>query len=380
MNKLNKLSIVCAALAASTLCADAFADGRRDLYFQQATERYFNLPQGARTAGMGGSSVVTSSDSTSVVGNPAGLGFLKGAEVSASYGYDTLSGNEHPTYGEVEQKTNSGMVLGTFPISPVQDDLPANGNVGLGWSGYSGEVEDDSFGVENDGYRVHGAYAIALSDSTTLGYGLTYFNDELKGDLFDNSMTSGFRHTLGVQNKISDSVTFGASTFVGHGDRDVEIYSLGTTENSDMMEVGVDIGVAYKLAKTLIAASVDYQHYDSEGGYRSGPDEVVYGGDEQGNAFAIRLGVEQELADWLKGRLGYRYQGNADYDYSRTELSDLNGSAKYNAWSAGLGVAIPVNGQYIKAVNLDYGVDYRAVGHDDWSHYVTASVPFGVCK
>jgi hypothetical protein len=75
------------------------------------------------------------------------------------------------------------------------------------------------------------------------------------------------------------------------------------------------------------------------------------------------------------------YGGNLSYDYERAELNDLNGnSAKYNAWTAGAGVVFPIGKEYyVESVNLDYGVQYRAIAENDWQHVVTVSAPFSPC-
>ena len=104
------------------------------------------------------------------------------------------------------------------------------------------------------------------------------------------------------------------------------------------------------------------------------------GGDEKGNIFNLRLGVEQGVTDNLLVRAGYRFAGLSDYDYSRDEIRPIGGSANYNAFSVGAGLVLPTDWHYIPEVRVDYGVEYRAVGNDDWQHAVTLSMPFSVCE
>ena len=94
-----------------------------------------------------------------------------------------------------------------------------------------------------------------------------------------------------------------------------------------------------------------------------------------------RIGVEQVVTDWFRARAGYMYGGNLNYDYERAELSNLDGnSAKYNGWSVGAGLNIPIGKEYfVEAINLDYGAQYRPIGHNDWAHVVTVSAPFSPC-
>ena len=366
-------------LAYSFAGTELFADGRRDFYSQLAQQRYYDQPQNARTFGMGGSSVVTSSDSSSTVGNPAGLGMMKDGEASVTYGRNTVSGNEHPSYGDSEQTEDSGQALMALPLGPTSDGLPWYGNIGLGWSGYDSDV-DDSINTKTDGYRVNLAYGKALSETFSIGYGLTYVNDTIEADNFDFSGDNKFRHTLGIQNKASDTLTLGAIAFIGHGDQDMRVLSTGQTESSDMNEFGFELGAGMQVATgTLVSFAAGYSDYDADGSLVGGPDTAVFGGDEKGHTFNIRLGMEQAVSDSLKLRAGYRYAGVTEYDFERADLESIRGSAKYNAFSAGVGTMIDIDGTYVQAIKLDYGVEYRALADGDWQHVVTASVPFTIC-
>ncbi len=357
------------------------ADGRRDLYTQQAQQRYYPQQQNARTFGMAGSSVVTSSDSSSVVGNPAGLGLMWGGDFSGTYSNDTLSGNEHPSYREVEEDRNIGQTLLALPLGPVTNGTPDFGNVGLGWTGFNSDYGDDTFNTKSNGYRVTGAYALGLTDTLSFGYSLSYYKDSLRSDLYDYSMNDGFRHTFGVSSIVSDALTVGASFFFGNGDHATRFKLADAKFGSDTDSSGFELGAAYKLSEsTLVAVSGDYQHFKAGGDILSSDPEIVPGGKERGDTFAVRVGVEQLISDYLTARAGYRFQANTNYHFSRPELEVLNGSATYNAWTLGLGLKLPIDGTYIKSVNLDYGVEYRSVGYQDWQHVVTLSTPFDLCS
>ena len=359
----------------------ALADGRDDLYFQQSKQRYFNQPQNARSFGMAGSSMQTSSDSSNVVSNPAGLGFMQRGDFSATYSQDNISGNDNSTYDRVEQQENGGQVLMAAPLGPYANDLPEYGNFGIGWSGYNSDVDNDPFNAETDGYRLTLAYAKAISETTSIGYSLAYFNDEYSSDLYDNSMTNGFRNTVGIVNKASDVLTLGASAFWGFGSRDVDTIG-GQSGDSDQDEFGLGLGAGYQVAEaTLLSTGIDYEYYDSDGDIAVSDPSIVNGGDESGHTLNLRVGVEQTVTDYLKLRGGYQYGGNLAYNYDRAELENLDGnSAKFNGWSAGAGLSLPIGKEYyVEAVNVDYGVQYRPLGHDDWQHVVTVSAPFSPC-
>jgi Outer membrane protein beta-barrel domain len=348
-----------------------YADGVMDFYQQLAKQRYFDSPQSARDVGLAGSSVSTSQDSSNVLGNPAGLGFMRQAEVSTTYGRDFVSGRDTDDYGSIEQDIDSGYVVGAFPIAPTLDGLPALGNVGFGWSGFQSSV-DDVANTETEGYRLHAAYAKALSETLSLGYSFAYVTNEQDSSThkFDNG--NGYRHALGVEHLASHDLTLGSTAFVGWAqDGRHSLPSLGGKANIDLLSYGLDFGAAYRvLPKTTMLFRADFVRYETDAGpVNDGPALDL---DEYGHQFGGRVGVEQGINDWLTVRAGYRYQANTKYQFDYAP--DEAGTAKYNAVSFGAGVEI---GDYAR---IDYGAEYRAVGADDWSHYVTVSVPFSICR
>lgn len=332
----------------------AFADGPTDFYTQYDQQRFFNQQKSARQVGMGGSSVATSADSSSILGNPAGMGWMKDAEVSGGYASEDLSGNDAATFQDVQQDRNAGNVLGAFPLHPYLDDLPAWGNLGLGWSGYNSDA-DDSLDSDSSGYALHAAYAKALNKNWSAGYSFAYMNDEVEfGNGSKDKMTDGVRQAVGAQYKASENTMYGVSTSYGFGTRELD----GNSGSSDdIASWGIEGGVAHTMGKTELDFSLDYTGYNHD----VGDDHYAWG---------FHTGVEQSLADWLKARVGYHYQANMGYDIGRGEEDN----AKYNGISFGAGVMIG------KHLRLDYGADYRAIGDNDWTHVVSASIPFSICK
>jgi opacity protein-like surface antigen len=377
LGRVTALSFV--GLVGSGLLAPNFlqADAQRDYYSQQATRRYFNTPQNARTFGMAGSSIQTSSDSSSVTGNPAGLGLMQGGDLSLSYGRNTFSGRSYPGYENIEQDEDSLRGLLALPLGPVADGLPEFGNIGFGWNGYDSD-SNDALNTESEGNEIYGAYAKALSDTLSIGYSLGYFDDELKGDSFNYDSSANFRHTLGVQHVVSDEISWGTSIFVGHGDYDATFD--GATSESSLNQYGIEVGVGYRMGMTLLTSGLGYSYYDTDGRQNSSSNSIVIGGDESGHGINFSVGAEQTISDWLKLRAGYRYNGLNDYTFERADLSALDGSAKYNAFTAGVGFLIPLENHYVSAVHLDYGAEYRAIGDGDWKHVATVSVPFDLCE
>lgn len=341
----------------------ALADGVQDFYHQMNQKRFFNNLQGARTAAMAGSSVATSSDSSSILGNPAGLGWMKDAEVAASYMNETVSGNDLMDYSKIDGTTNGGYAVGAFPIKPYEEALPEYGNIGLGWSGYRTD-SDDSLDLDYRRWQLHAAYAKALNAAWSVGYSFSY--DNLKTDTFyfDEEMNDGIRQAVGAQYKMSERTMFGLSTHYGFGRGKVKDLLPQFSDEFDELNRkvrswGVEGGVAQTVfTNTLLTASVDYTGYWQNI-------------DSDSSAWGFRLGAEQPIVDWFKLRAGYRYQANLNYDMF--DDGD-NENAKFNAVSFGAGVNIT------KYARVDYAAEYRAISDGDWSHWVTLSIPFSICK
>ena len=173
---------------------------------------------------MGGSSVATSTDSSSTIGNPAGLGMMKKGDVSVSVGVNDISGNEFPSGPSIKEEETSGSVLAAVPLGPVKDDLPDFGNLGFGWTGRSGDFGDDTLDTDTDGYQVALAYGAALDKDMSVGYGLTYNTDKVRADIYDYKMSNGFNHTVGLQNKVDEDLTVGAQVNLGHGSHRLNLY------------------------------------------------------------------------------------------------------------------------------------------------------------
>lgn len=353
-----------AAMASGVLllAGSVMAEGREDFYTQTNQQRYFNMAENARTFGMAGSSVPTSSDSSSVAGNPAGLGFMKDAEVSATYYRDTISGNDAADYGDVETDIDGGHVLAAVPLAPTLDGTPKYGTLGLGWSGAKGEA-DDVANSDGKGYSLTVAYGKDLSDSLALGYSAAFVHKKFTAHSattdFSSKMDNGVVQTVGLQKKLSSATTLGVDTNFGFGTYESEATSGGNVaqgEDEDIHSWGAEVGVGHTMGATTLAGAIDYETYQSD----IGDDSYAWG---------IRTGLEQAFTDWLKGRIGYRYQANFDYD-----AGFGNDNAKYNAVSLGAGVKL------MKNLFADYGTEYRWVGDgSDWTHTVTLSVPFSLC-
>ena len=362
----SKALIISASLVALT--APVLADGRADYYQQFAKQRFFDQQSSARSIAMAGAPIATTMDSSSVLGNPAGIGFMKDAEISGNYTHEMISGNDLDTYEDIESDRDNGYAVGAFPISPYLDALPENGNIGLGWSGERFDGEDSN-NSDSRVYGIHAAYAKALNDRWSLGYGITYKNDDVNTDSYDYEMTDGVRQTVGFQNKVKENFTWGSSFFYGFGQGSRDLVDGSALADFDLSSWGADLGATTKLGSTTIAYSADYTNYSTNGGSFITTSETSEDGGA--DAFGFRLGAEQPINDWLALRAGYRYMANLSYDFP--EVDGLEGTEKFNAVSFGAGFKL-------HNVNVSYGAEYRALANDDWTHSVNLSVPFSLCK
>ena len=354
---------IAGAVAAGALlfAGSVVAEGREDFYTQTSQLSYFNTPQNARTFGMAGSSVATSSDSSSVVGNPAGLGFMKDADVSVTYNHNEISGNDADGFGDIHADIDGGQALAALPIVPTLDGTPKYGTLGFGYTGFRGDANDRD-NTEFRNYSLDLAYGKDISDRLSIGYALAYNQNKIKAMQGNQSLTAklddGVRQELGLQYKASSATTYGLSSHYGFGSFDAEGVNGNQTAkvgSADISNWGADIGVGHTIGKSLLTASFDYDIYNNEA--------------DDFNAFSGRVGIEQTLTNYLKARLGYRYTAitGADFGYE-------NNNSKYNAVSFGVGV------QLAKYLMADYGGEYRESGNGDWQHLVTLSVPFSLCN
>ncbi len=362
-------SLTLAAVGVFAIASVSLADGLADYYSQLAHQRFFNYQRSARSIGMGGSSFVTDTDSTSIFGNPAGLGFMENAEVSVNYARDYISGKDITDYDDVQFDLDSGYAVGAFPISPNLDGLPNYGNIAFGWNGARGSSDDD-FDSRSRGYGIHLAYAKALSDTVSLGYGVSYMADTFKNNTgLKYKLEDGVRQNVGLMIKPNDKWRFGAMGFYGFGGPDVD--TQAGKNSFDVWSAGADVGAAYMVSDaTTLASSVDYTYMKAKDGSFTGL--AARGDKEDGSALNARIGVEHKINDRISARLGYRYAANFGYDFIGLPEA-VSQHAKFNGVSIGAGVNLT------KSLRLDYGAEYRAVGDGDWTHAVSATVPFSIC-
>lgn len=356
---------------------------QRDFYFQEQQQRFVSPAFDARMMGMSGSTNLTTANALATALNPAGLGLMRYGDLSVSYSYNEVSGQGYPGGNSVKDKQNIGQVFGATPINPTADGLPDGGNFGLGWLGRSGDWTNDPDNTDSGTYQVVGAYGKAIDRHTSLGYGLTYQQDNLDSDIHEYDSAEMFLHTVGLQIRSSYDLTWGTTISIGHGQHNLD--HKGHQRDSQTvkeMQYGIGTGLEYQMTTTTFAAGADYTFYTNNGDDDPLANDPGYpfGGDSLGRVMNLRAGIEERVNDWLALRGGYRYASNFKWDYDRSDLRDLTGSAKFNAWTLGAGVRYTMDDDsFIQSINLDYGVEYRTVGDNDWQHVVSLSAPFDLC-
>lgn len=376
------LAVVIGAVAFQSVTSVCLADGKRDYYIQEAERLFFDTTTNARQAGQAGASNLTSTDSSAVVNNPAGLGMNHGGDLSGSYINDEISGNQQSDYAEVKDEADLGQVLLSFPLNPTSDGTPNAGAFGLGWTGGNSD-SDDSVGTDTDVLQVHGSYGIEIEDGISVGYGLSYFDNEQKTAFSNFEENSGFRHNFGTQYTDGD-LTTGATFFFASGDYDLAgLNGDGSvaTGNSDYAEHGFELAATSKVDDaTSVSFGGGYRDFDVDGDFVAGAPDTFVGGNEGGSGFNVKLGLEHWVNEWLAARAGYRFEGRTNYFFGREDLRDFNGSAKTNVWAMGLGVSLPTGMHYFPKVNVDYAAEYREIAYGDWQQWVTLSFPFTLCE
>jgi hypothetical protein len=376
-----RVAVAAMALVAGLWSSKAQADAKaHEFYYQENQQRFVLQPQDARMVGMAGSTALTTSGAISTVTNPAGLGLMKYGDASLSYGHNQISGHTYPGGSSVKDSQNSGQVYGAVPLGPVKDALPDYGNLGFGWYGRGGDWSGDPDNVDTGTYQVSGAYAKSIGDKMALGYSLSYQNDSVDGDSVEYDSTNSFLQTIGLQVRDSENLTFGGMVNVGFGSHNVK-YKLTPQDNQsvDQVSIGVGGGTEYVMGSTTLAGGIDYTYYRNNGNNNI-LGTSVWGGDSFANSMNVRLGIEEQVLDWLALRVGYLYAANFKWDYNREYLNDLSGSAKYNSVTMGAGINYALEeGSTVQAIRADYGAQYKDIGNGDWLHMVTLTTPFDIC-
>lgn len=349
----------------------------KEFYINQALERYFVLPMDARSTSMVGSSLLNCADSNCIFLNPAGLGLLKTQEVSLSFGSKEATGNEFIIDEKINQFENLGHGVLALPFRSDNQGDSSYGTAALAYSRYQGDT-DDSVNTTPDGHRRSLAYGISLNKQSSIGYSFTFYDDQLRNDLADLHSHSRFLHVFGAQFNPTKYFQLGAVFKLGIGQSDTEDFEIESNGLSHLRYYSGLIGATKHWSpRASTSLSTDISSYRSEGNLEQSDSLVVIGSDEEGHIFNIRLGIEYQLLERFFIRGGARYEAT-EYEFKREDLRQLSGNVEGARLSFGLGYNFKFNSKYISECRIDYGFEYLDSSYGDWTHVVTASLPFDI--
>lgn len=360
---------------AATACADS-AD---EFYIQQAMDRYFPLPGDARSLSTSGSTDMTCFGAICVFLNPAGLGQTTRYEVAGALSSERLEGKEFVTNRSIRKSEQAGYALGAIPLGNDEHGGSAYGTIALAYTRYQGDVNDE-IASRPDGHTRTVGYGIALNESLSLGYTLTFYDDQLNTDIADIHSHARLLHLFATQYKASSDVLFGAVFKLGIGQSDTEDYALQSDGLSKPREYAGTAGVSKTFSALTTSLAVDYSYVDSSGTLETVSDEVVFGGAEEGSSASLRIGAEHRFTRDITVRGGARWYTVSNYEFHRDNVDDLDGSLSELGVSAGLGYTFFETGSYFTGAALDYGADFITTADGQWTHLVSARIPFGDTK
>lgn len=337
----NVLAFLC-FLSLNIHTSAAFAQhSSRPFYVEQAQQRFFDEWPDARTLSLAGASIGTANDSSSVNGNPAGLGFLNFPELTLSYDYNQTGARE----ALVEYQH-----VGTASLAIPSETFGLDwGTFGIGTTGLQGGPNDYPINSEHRVESFDFAYAKSITPSLSIGYTGTRFDNHVYSNLYRYEMNPGIRHTVGAQYKV-ESIVLGASTFYGSGRYDANFHELGESSSS-IREFGIDVGASYATNASKYFAGFELSDYRASGTPDVAPSSIELGGKEVGSLYVPKIAAEFSINDWLTARIGTRYIFRRQFFY-RDELSMLSGEANSFAWSTGLGAKLPL--KYSPEIDLGY--------------------------
>ncbi len=362
------LQVVFAMVMFGTTPMSGFADTKSDFYIQQAADRFFTLPQDARSLAMGGAASLVCKGVGCVYMNPAGLGFVTHPEVGASAGIGSTTGSDFLGGEDIELEEWSGYVAGVIPLG-VENTRATYGSVSIAYSRYAGNT-DDTLSTTPDGHRRSVAYGYAFDNELAVGYAFHFLDDQLRSDLSDVHSHARFFHDFAIQSLQENGATIAASFKLGIGQTDTEDFLLGSDGVSHLRQYTGEIAYSYPWERLTGVVAAHYTRQSSRADPLDFSKQVVIDGNESGNDYILSTGVEYELLEslLLRGGLSYRY---TDFDFERPKLQELSGRLSALSSSVGLGYAFSI---LDRPATLDYGFAYSDAGNGAWEHLLSVAL------
>ncbi|MBN8550560.1 MAG: hypothetical protein J0M12_14690, partial [Deltaproteobacteria bacterium] len=342
-----------------------FADSKSDFYIQQAMERYFTVPEDARSLSTAGAASQLCEGAACIYMNAAGLGFMNSREVVGNLGFRDTRGNEFLQEGEITQSEWSGFISGAYPISSGR-----YGTFSAAYSRFNGQT-NDSINTNPDGHNRTLGYGLAVTDSLAFGYSLTFLDDQVRTDFSDLHSHARFLHLFSSQAKLADGYMLGGTFRLGIGQSDTEDFELGTNGLNHVREYSGNVALSKKWDRFTGMTAFSYSRLTSHSDDEDFSAPVVLGGNEAGNDYRFSLGGEYAFTEQVTLRGGYSYR-NANYEFSRPQLLGLSGTLIENVWSLGLGYLF--SPQHYR-IRLNYGIAYSAEGNGDMQQLIDVAIP-----
>lgn len=331
--------VAIAALAGTSV----FADGAEDFFTRHTLARYFQTPVTARSLGMGGAFAALKDGTLGVVGNPATLSSVQKKEISLTYEYENVSGELPGTFTSVDEDIHRGLILGAMPIMEPF-------TIGIGFEPSYSEL-DDTNSRETNTFQVPFGIAYKVNDMVSVGYGISYFDDEVESNLFTTESQEAFSHRFGFIYDYSADLSLGFVGSVGHGD--VDSNNVNTAVSSgDFSNWGIRGGVAWQAQpQLLVVGDIAYTENDSDGSTNFLGTIIPY--DEGLEVLSVQGGAEYMLNEMFDLRTGVGYT-NIDYDTIDPTLSALIDDSDWVHWSGGASYQICDNASADAAVEIRF--------------------------
>lgn len=299
-------------LVVSSVAPVSFASDTEDFFLRQTENRYFPIELPARSVGMGGVFAGIKGDSMSVVGNPAGLGFIDGGLIDLGFQYETLDGFDPQSNSDGDIDLYRGLLLGAYSVTD-------NVVLGLGFVPSFGEG-DDAFNTDTDTITVPVSIAYQFDEYVSIGYGFSYINDDIDSDLLEGEMDPGFMHRLGVLFAANDCTDIGLMGMYGHGDAESRAIT-GAAFDGDRDMWGIRAGLAWHYTEALLMAiDLGYQANDMDGTTTMTlmPGMPRFGYEEELDILSVNAGVEYDVSEAWVVRTGLGY---SHYDFESTDAA-----------------------------------------------------------
>jgi hypothetical protein len=330
------------------------ADALDDFYIQQVLDRYYTTPNDVQGLSLAGASIPVCGGAACLSNNPAGLGWMSANELYVDAGKTSLDGNEQTTGAPITQNTTLGSGVLGVPLGATEH-TPKYGTLGLGFSRYQGDT-DDSVGTIPDGHRRSIGYGYALTPTIALGYGLTFYDDQLNTRQADLHSHARFLHIFGAQYKASQKLLLGATFQLGVGQADAEDYTLRSDGLARPREYLFQIGARYGVTSGAWYGASRIRFLESPSNFEEVSEQVFVGGEEEGYETEFSVGFEYDSLEVVKPRIGVRYR-YVDYTFERENARSLSGTVNEVAGAFGLSLLLPKLWDTASAPRFDIGLD-----------------------